>query len=178
MFTETAYWIVRCPPAKTLDLASELKTLGFVAWTPTIEREYRKARSKKYVRVREPMLSSFLFVEMGDNPSQCAARLDDIKWLYGLRVMRMNGEYAAVTAAELMGLRQLEQEAATFGIDNLLKTDVFEIGQVGSIGAAAFGGLRCTLVDRQRNNLLVLLDGATTPITIKPALFKPISIEK
>lgn len=173
MFTADDFWIVRCPAASTLTLMDELRSLGFAVWTPVVEREYRKSRSKKFVRIREPMLSTFLFVEMGTDPDRCAARLDDIKWLYGIRVMRMNGTYAGVRRGELQGLRSLEQEAATFGIDNLTKTDAFEIGQVGSINAAAFGGLKCTLVDRQRGNLLVLLEGSVTPITIKAALFCP-----
>lgn len=173
MFGTDDYWIVRCPSASTLLLADKLREIGFDVWTPVVEREYRKARSKKYVRVREPMLSTFLFIKMGANAEQCAQRLDDVKWLYGIRIMRNNGEYAGVRAEELQGLRDLEREAATFGIDNLVKADQFEIGQVGTINSEAFSGLTCTLVDRSRGNLLVLLEGAANPITVKAVLFRP-----
>lgn len=173
MFTATDYWVVRCPPAKTLVLAEELRALKFDVWTPIAEREYRKARSKKFVRVAEPMLASFIFVAMGDNPLQCAERLDDLRWQHGIRVWRSNGHYAPVRMDELDGLRALEREAATFGLDNLVKGDSFTIGQTGAVNAASFLGLTCTLVGRTRGNLLVLLNGSQNPITIKPSMFLP-----
>ena len=173
MFEPTDFWIVRCPPAKTLSLLTDLVELGFAGWTPVVEREYRKARSKKYTRVREPMLSSFIFIEMGDDPHRCAERLDDLRWMLGIRVMRDTGAFAGVKAEQLKGLREIEREAETFGIDNLVKADKFKIGQEGTINSASFLGLTCTLVDRSRNNLLVMLAGATTPITVKAALFCP-----
>lgn len=171
---EVAYWIVRCNPAHTLPLTKTLLSLGFDAWTPTVERQYRKARSKKYIRVPEPMLSSFIFVAQGENPIQCAERLDDLRWMHGLRVWRVNGNYAPVSAERLEPMRLIEREAQTFGIDNVVKPDNFEIGMRGTVVSDAFLGITCTLVDRSRNNLLVLLDGATTPITVKAALFRPV----
>lgn len=173
MFEPTDFWIVRCPPAKTLQLLVELIELGFEGWTPVVEREYRKARSKRFTKVREPMLSSFIFIEMGDAPHQCAERLDDLRWMLGIRVMRDTGSFAAVKAEQLKGLRAIEREAATFGIDNLVKQDQFEIGQQGTINSASFLGLTCTLVDRTKNNLLVLLEGSNNPISVKAALFCP-----
>lgn len=173
MFTADDHWVVRCPSAKTLELSKTLRELGFEVWTPLSFREYRKARSKKFIRVCEPMLSSFIFVRMGENPRQCAERLDDLRWQYAIRVWRSNGNYAPVKDAELDGLRALEREAETFGIDNLVKEDTYELGQEGTINSASFLGLTCTLVSRSRGKLLVLLAGATNPITIKPTLFVP-----
>ena len=87
--------------------------------------------------------------------------------------MRNAGAFAAVKADQLAGLRAIEREAATFGIDNLVKQDQFVIGQVGTINSASFLGLTCTLVDRTKTNLLVLLDGSKLPISVKAALFCP-----
>lgn len=178
MFSPTDHWIVRCHPARTLLLLPLLRELGFTAWTPVAERQYRKARSKKIVRVPEPMLSSFIFVEMGDDPERCAARLDDLRWRLHLRVHKDVNGYCGVRNEHLEPLRLTEREAATFGIDNLVKEDAFEIGQRGTVAGNAFLGLQCTLVDRTRGNLLVMLDGAVTPITIKPALFCPLPDER
>lgn len=178
MFEPTDFWIVRCPPAKTLVLLPELVELGFEVWTPVVEREYRKARSRKFARVKEPMLSSFIFVEMGDDPHRCAERLDDLRYLLGIRVMRNTGSFAAVRADQLNGLRAIEREAATFGIDNLVKEDQFEIGQEGTINSASFLGLTCTLVDRTKSNLIVLLEGSNNPISVKAALFCPNVLRK
>lgn len=173
MTSRTDYWIVRCPPARTLEIKAELEQLDFAVWTPTVTREYRKARSRRFIKVVEPMLSSFLFVKAGHDAVRCAERLDDLKWLLGIRVMRSAAGYCGIKEIDLTGLRAIENEAATFGIDNLLTKDGFEIGQRGTINSAAFLGLTATLVDRQNNNLLVMLDAASAPITIKAALFCP-----
>jgi hypothetical protein len=173
MIGTTDYWVVRCDPRKTLLLAEELRVLGFTVWAPIAEREYRKARSKKYERVAEPMLPSFIFVLAGDNPKRCAERLDDLRFLIGIRVMRENGHYAGTSAISLDPLRAIEHEAATFGFDNMVKNDTYAIGDTGSINALSFMGLSCTIVGRSRGALIVLIDNMTTPITIKTALFCP-----
>lgn len=167
------YWVVRCAPVQTLELVGDLNALGFEAWSPIAEREIRLARSKKYVRVVEPMLATFIFVLAGQDPHRCAQRLDDLRHTLGIRVMRDNGNYAGTSAASLEPLRAIEREAATFGIDNMVAGDQYEIGQRGSINANAFLGLSCTLVGRRRSKLLILIDGATSPIEIKPAIFVP-----
>ena len=167
------FWIIRCSPAQTLSLRETLTALGFDAWTPVVERSYRKARSRKMIRVAEAMLSSFIFVEGGDNPRQCVERLDDLRYLHLFRVWRQGGDFVSVPASALDPLRASEREAAVVGCDNMVKADAFTIGQRGALNAPAFEGLQCTLVDRTRKNLLVLLDGSSSPISVNPALFMP-----
>lgn len=167
------YWIVRCAPARTLQNTKELKELGFDAWAPIAEREYRKARSKKYIRVVESLLPSFIFVAAGDNPQQCAERLDDLRMQLGIRVMRERGKYCGTSEASLAGLRAVEHDAQTFGLDNMVKGDTYEIGQEGTVNSIAFMGLTCKLVGRSGKNLIILMSDSTQAITIKPSMFVP-----
>lgn len=167
------FWIVRCDPAKTLEFTRSLLFEGFEAWAPVVEREYRLPRSKKYARSVEPLLASFIFVRAGAHPQQCAERLDDMRLLYGIRVMRENGRYAGVTDKALDGLRATERDAATFGIDNLVKDDNFKVGDTGTVAAPTLGGILCTIVSRSKSNLIVSLEGSNIPLTIKCAMFIP-----
>jgi Transcription termination factor nusG len=170
------FWlIIRCAPAATLSSAAELRSKGFDVWTPIVEREYRKARSKKYIRHKEPLLSSYIFVEVGDDREQCAADIDDLRYTLGVRVMRHLGEYAGTSERSLEPLREMERDAETWGVDNLLKYDNLKLGQIGQVNAAAFGGLECKIVGRSRGNLILEITGSVVPVTVKPSLFVPAS---
>lgn len=167
------YWVVRCQPAKTLSLVGELEDMGFEVWSPSIEREYRKARSKKFIKVTEPIIGGFLFVAGGNNPIQCAERLGDLSNLLGIRVMRENGRYAQTSPESLEPLRELELEARTRGSENVTKINPYAIGMRGTVDAIAFAGLTCSVVGAVRKKLIVVFDDHIAPVEIRNSLFRP-----
>lgn len=123
--------IIRCPPARTLQVSDQLKAKGLEVWSPTWVKRYRMTRSRKATYIQYPLLPSFIFVSL-TSVRLLGNRVPDYPLLH------MGGRRVHVPDVALDPLREFETQPDEVEHSNM--PEPYAVGEVVLVKGGPFDG--------------------------------------